>query len=200
MRSSQLTGFLLAGVAPVSPALKIAVSEEMAFDVRLPGMLKPAMVTTLVSPQGATLELFWDASGVWEGLATRGGFGVLPVDYDLPDKVDFGLPQTDRVTLPLGKTEVPLLGREIEPDVACGDIIVDWSSGLRADGVLISQIGNEVILCCHYHQSTKRWVGFSLRNIPITIMGESPRFGPIQPMSAGRSVDWRGFLGNYYPA
>lgn len=43
-----------------------------------------------------------------------------------------------------------LRGREIEPDPAIGDIIMDWSYDISPDAVLISEIMNEVILCFHY--------------------------------------------------
>lgn len=199
MDSYAQADFKLAGVSPVLDDFQISVSEERVFGVGLPHKPTPEAVTIMSSAQGAKLEMFWDAMGTWQGMATCGGLAALSADYDLPKRVDFGLPQVELLTLPLFMANMALRGREIEPDVARGDIIVDWSDGVRPDAVLVSAIRNEVTLCCHYHQSTRRWVGMSFRNVPITIMGECPRFGCIQPMREGRGIDWRVFLRSYFP-
>ena len=98
---------------------------------------------------------------------------------------------------PVVVLEGPLLrGREIDPDPAIGDIIMDWSGDVSPDAVLVSSISNEVTLCFHYQLSTQLWLGLSLRNVPITIMGERRAVGPIQRDREGRPVDWRSFLKN----
>jgi hypothetical protein len=101
--------------------------------------------------------------------------------------------------LPRGKLEVafagPMLrGREIEPDPAEGDIIMDWSDNTTPDAVLVSKIRNDVFLCFHYQLSSQRWLGLSLRNVPIPIMGERRQVGVVQREEAGRPIDWRSFL------
>jgi hypothetical protein len=91
-----------------------------------------------------------------------------------------------------------LRGREIEPDPAIGDIIMDWSGDVSPDAVLVSRISNEVTLCFHYQLSTQLWLGLSLRNVPITIMGERRVVGVVQRATEGRPIDWRGFLSRHF--
>ncbi len=91
-----------------------------------------------------------------------------------------------------------LRGREIEPDPSIGDIIMDWSGNVFPDAVLVSRISNEVTLSFHYQLSTQLWLGLSLRNVPITIMGERRVVGVVQRATEGRPNDWRGFLSRHF--
>lgn len=135
--------------------------------------------------------------GVFERLTTHGGFAPLRADYPLPKQVMIGLPVLASAN-PVVVLEGPLLrGREIDPDPAIGDIIMDWSGDVSPDAVLVSSISNEVTLCFHYQLSTQLWLGLSLRNVPITIMGERRAVGVVQRAEEGRPIDWRGFLNSH---
>ena len=182
--------------APPNPHLQICVPESGEMEVRN-RQSRGGLVHQPFADEGTPrLVCTFGSQGVFERLTTHGGFAPLVADYPLPKDVSFGLPIISTAS-PVVMFEGPSLrGREIEPDPAIGDIIMDWSYDISPDAVLISEIMNEVILCFHYQQTTRRWLGMSLRNVPITIMGERRAVGPIQRDREGRPVDWRSFLKN----
>ncbi len=183
-----------AGVAPPCPELQIGVPATGEMEVRNYQASAAFARQPNLSDGTPRLVCGFGPLGSFEYMATHGGFAPLVADYPLPQHVMMGLPM-----LPRGKLEVafagPMLrGREIEPDPAEGDIIMDWSDNTSPDAVLVTKIRNEVFLCFHYQLSSQRWLGLSLRNVPIPIMGERRQVGVVQREEAGRPIDWRSFL------
>ncbi len=186
------------GFAPSNPQLQICVPESGETEIRNRQSRGAIVHQPFADEETPRLVCTFGSQGIFERLTTHGGFAPLGSDYPLPKHVMMGLPVLASDNQVIAFNGSLLRGREIEPDPSIGDIIMDWSGNVFPDAVLVSRISNEVTLCFHYQLSTQLWLGLSLRNVPITIMGERRVVGVVQRATEGRPNDWRGFLSRHF--
>ena len=105
-----------------------------------------------------------------------------------------GLPIWEEESAASGGLPPTLQAVTFKSDPGAGDIVIDWSDGAPADAVLISPLKNDIWLCSHCQQSTQRWVGLSLRNVPVTIMNDCSLFDNEWSPRTSLQADWRRLL------
>lgn len=192
MRMLRLTG-------STSPECRAQLSgtHDYGLAVTCAQAASPALSSSWVSGKKGGVNLMADPTGCFHSFSgwylkpqeNRG-----PQDYDPPRHVRTGLPIWEEESAASGGLPPSLQAVTFKSDPLAGDIVIDWSDGAPADAVLITPLEHDIWLCCHYQESTQRWVGLSLRNVHITIMNDRSLFGGEWASRTSLQAAWRRLL------
>lgn len=192
MKILQLTGF-----TPPDWRARLAAVPDYGFGVACDQAASPLRTSAWLVGEKGAVKLMADAAGSFHsfiGSGFRNQPSLRARDYVLPKYVRRGLPIWEEPLSQVGEAPPALKFDVYEQDPGAGDIVIDWSDGASADAVLISPLAHDIWLCCHYQQSTQRWVGLSLRNVPVTIMNDCSLFSCEWSRRTSLQADWRRLL------
>lgn len=156
--------------------------------------LSAAYVTTWSYGERELAKLSADEHGRFHSFTSPGLRCGLPRDYELPSHVTMGLPVWEEVLTDSDDLRPSLRSHVFGLHSTAGDLVIDWSDGESADAVLVSALEHDIRLCCHYQKSTHRWVGLSLRNVPVTIMNDCQFFGGAWSPRTNLQSEWQRLL------
>jgi len=192
MRILQLTGF-----TPPDWRARLAAAPDYGFGITCDQAASPIRTSAWLVGEKGSVKLMSDAAGNFHsfiGSGFRNQPSLRARDYDLPKYVRRGLPIWEEPLTAVGEAQSALRFVVYEQDPVAGDIIIDWSDGAPADAVLSSPLTHDIWLCCHYQQSTQRWVGLSLRNVHVTFMNDSSLFSCDWSRRTALQTAWRRLL------
>jgi len=187
----------LTGSTPSEWRAHLNTARDYGLAVTCAQAASPVRSSSWVSGEKGGVSLLADPTGCFHSFT---GWYLKPQperclqDYDLPRHVRTGLPIWEEDSAAAGSLPPSLQAVTFKSDPGAGDIVIDWSDGAPADAVLITPLEHDIWLCCHYQESTQRWVGLSLRNVPITIMNDSSLFGGEWFSRTSLQADWRRLL------
>jgi hypothetical protein len=187
----------LTGSTPPEWRARLSSARDYGLAVTCAQAASPVRSSSWVSGEKGGVNLMADPTGCFHsfsGWYLRPQQGRYPRDYDLPRQVRTGLPIWEEESAASDGLPLSLQALTFKSDPVAGDIVVDWSDGAWADAVLITPLEHDIWLCCHYQESTQRWVGLSLRNVPITIMNDSSLFGGEWAPRTSLQTAWRRLL------
>ena len=187
----------LTGLTPSVWHARLSSACDYGLAVTCTQSASPVRSSSWVSGEKGGVNLMADPTGCFHsftGWYLRHQHDRYLQDYDLPKHVTAGLPIWEEESADVGGLQSALQSVAYEQDPGAGDIVIDWSDGAWADAVLISPLEHDIWLCCHYQQSTQRWVGLSLRNVPVTIMNDSSLFGGEWAPRTSLQTAWRRLL------
>jgi hypothetical protein len=192
MKILQLTGF-----TPPDWHARMAAAPDYGLGIVCDQATSPVSESSWLAGEKGSVKLTADAKGSFHsfiGSRFRNQPNLCARDYDLPKYIRMGLPTWEEAPAPVGEAPAALKYIVYEQDPVAGDIVIDWSDGAPADAVLISPLAHDIWLCCHYQESTQRWVGLSLRNVHVTIMNDCSLFGGEWSRRTSLQEDWRRLL------
>ncbi len=187
----------LTGSTPSVWRAQLSSARDYGLAVTCAQVASPVRSLSWASREKGGVNLMADPTGCFHsfsGWYLRPEQDRCPQDYDPPRHIRTGLPIWEEESAASGGLPPSLHAVTFKSDPGAGDIVIDWSDGAPADAVLINPLEHDIWLCCHYQESTQRWVGLSLRNVPITIMNDSSLFGGEWAPRTSLQTAWRRLL------
>ena len=187
----------LMGFSPPDWRAHPSATSDYGFAITCGQAASPVRESSWLVGEKGSVKLTADITGSFHsfiGAGLRSRDGRCSRDYDIPSHTRIGLPLWEEESATSSTMQPSLKSVVYEQDPGAGDIVIDWSDGAPADAVLISPLKNDIWLCSHYQQSTQRWVGLSLRNVPVTIMNDCSLFDNEWSPRTSLQADWRRLL------